>query len=164
MSDVHSSSAPPPVDDVDRTILRILGDDGRLSVAELARRATISRASAYARLERLTASGVIRGFAARIDHRSIGLEVAALILVTSEQRQWRALRDALAAVPEVEYLGLVAGDFDFMILVRATSTDELRDVVLDRVLGLPGIRQSRTMFLLDEMTKPPYIPARSWGV
>jgi Lrp/AsnC family transcriptional regulator, leucine-responsive regulatory protein len=160
VSDDHSSSSPPPLDAVDRTILRILGGDGRLSVAELARRATISRASAYARLERLTASGVIRGYTARIDHRAIGLEVAALILVTSEQRRWRELRDALTAVPEVEYLGLVAGDFDFMILVRATSTDELRDVVLDRVLGLPGIRQSRTMFLLDEMVKPPYVPAR----
>jgi DNA-binding Lrp family transcriptional regulator len=159
MHNDDSSSAPGPIDGVDRTILHILGDDGRISVAELARRASISRASAYARLERLTAKGVIRGFSARIDHRAIGLEVAALILVTSEQRQWRELREAIAAVPEVEYLGLVAGDFDFMILVRATSTDELRDVVLDRVIGLPGIRQSRTMFLLDEMTKPPYIPA-----
>jgi DNA-binding Lrp family transcriptional regulator len=159
MSDPHPSSPASSVDAVDRTILRILADDGRISVAELARRAAISRASAYARLERLTGSGVIRGYSARIDHRSIGLGVAALILVTSEQGQWRELRHALAAVPEVEYLGLVAGDFDFMILVRATSTDELRDVVLDRVIGLPGVRQSRTMFLLDELAKPPYIPA-----
>jgi DNA-binding Lrp family transcriptional regulator len=154
-----SSRVPAVLDAVDRTILRILADDGRISTAELARRANVSRASAYARLERLTTSGVIRGYFARIDHRAMGLEVAALILVTSEQSRWRELRDAIAAVPEVEYLGLVAGDFDFIILVRATSTDELRDVVLDRVIGLPGIRQSRTMFLLDEMAKPPYIPS-----
>ena len=159
MSIDHPSSSPRAVDAVDRTILRLLGDDGRLSIAELARQASISRASAYARVERLTASGVIRGYSARIDHRAVGLEVAALILVTSEQSRWRELREAIAAVPEVEYLGLVAGDFDFMILVRATSTDELRDVVLDRVIGLPGIRQSRTMFLLDEMVKPAYVPA-----
>jgi DNA-binding Lrp family transcriptional regulator len=154
-----SSRVGAAVDGIDRTILRILGDDGRISIAELARQASISRASAYARVERLTSTGVIRGYFARIDHRAIGLEVAALILVTSEQRRWREVREAIAAVPEVEYLGLVAGDFDFIILVRATSTDELRDVVLDRVIGLPGIRQSRTMFLLDETAKPPYIPA-----
>ena len=121
MSD-PSSTPSGRVDGIDRTLLRILAEDGRIGVAELARRANISRASAYARLDRLTTAGVVRGYRALIDHRAVGLRVAALIQLVAEQGRWRELRQAIEAVAEVEWLGLVAGDFDFMILVRARST------------------------------------------
>jgi DNA-binding Lrp family transcriptional regulator len=147
-----------PVDGIDRAILRTLATDGRMSIAELARQLRISRANAYARLERLTASGVIRGYGVRIDPRGIGLQIAALVFVTSEQGRWRELRVALSAVPEVEFIGLVAGEFDFVLLVRAATTDELRDVVLEQLVDLPGVDKTQTFFLLDELAGGPYIP------
>jgi DNA-binding Lrp family transcriptional regulator len=146
------------VDDTDRAILRALRDDGRMPVMEIARRANISRAGAYARLERLRTSGVIEGFGVRIRPRAIGLEVAALIFLSVEQDRWREIRDELTTAPEVEFVALAASDFDFVLLVRVEHTDELRDVVLERLAGMDGVKSTRTVFLLDEFSLGPIIP------
>jgi DNA-binding Lrp family transcriptional regulator len=139
-------------------LLQVLRDDARLSVTELAKRVNISRANAYARLDRLTTSGVIEGFEVRVDPRAVGLDLTALIFVTVDQSRWREIRDFLAAIPEVEFIGLAAGDFDFVLLVRTTSTDTLRDVVLERFHAIPEVRDTRTVMLLDSVARAPHIP------
>jgi DNA-binding Lrp family transcriptional regulator len=148
----------PPIDEVDRAILRALSDDGRLSVTELARQANVSRANAYARLDRLGRVGVIEGYQVRVNPRAVGLDVAALIFLTVAQGSWRQVRDRLSEFPEVEFIGLTAGDSDFVVLVRTTSTDTLRDVVLERFMTMPQVRNSRTVILLDEVGRTPVIP------
>lgn len=146
------------VDEIDRRILRVLAAEGRITVTDLAERVSISRANAYARLERLQTAGVIQGFGARIDPRAVGLEVAALIFLAIEQAEWRDVRARLLEIPEVEFVGFATGDFDFIVLVRAMHTDELRDVVLERFLALPGIRKTQTVLLLDDIARGPIVP------
>lgn len=152
-----------PLDDVDRAILRVLIDDGRVSVAEVARRVNVSRASAYNHLERLTETGVITGYGARVDPRGLGHEVSALVFLRVDQGQWRIMKEQLLAVPEVEFVGLTSGDFDFVVLVRATSTDNLRDVVLARLLAMDEVRGTRTMLLFDDVVRGPHVPGISPG-
>lgn len=146
------------VDTVDRAILRVLSDDARITVTELASRVNISRANAYARLARLETSGVVRGYQVRLDTRAIGLEVAALIFLTVEQPEWRDIREQLLEIPEVEFVGFATGEFDFVVLVRAAHTNELRDVVLERFQALPSIRRTETVLLLDDVDRAPLIP------
>jgi DNA-binding Lrp family transcriptional regulator len=153
-------AAPPrhPVDAIDRAILRALTKDGRMAVTELADEVNISRANAYARLARLESDGVIAGYNVRVDPRAIGLEVAALVFLTTEQSAWRELREKLLEIPEVEFVGFATGDLDFVVLVRASHTDELRDVVLERFIALPGVRKTQTVLLLDDVDRPTNIP------
>jgi DNA-binding Lrp family transcriptional regulator len=146
------------VDAVDRRILRELRADARISVTDLARRVNVSRANAYTRLDRLTDTGVITGFEVRVDPRAVGLEVAALIFLTADQSRWREVWAKLQEIPEVEFIGLATGDFDVVVLVRATSPDELRDVVLEQFHSLPEVRSTRTMLLLDDLDRAPTIP------
>lgn len=146
------------VDDVDLAILRALRDDARMPVTEIARRGNVSRANAYKRLDRLTKDGVIEGYHVRVNPRAVGLEVTALILLSIEQGRWREVRDRLVDIPEVQFIGLATGDFDFVVLVRATSVDELRDVVLERFVTMPEVRNSRTVFLLDDIDRGPIVP------
>jgi DNA-binding Lrp family transcriptional regulator len=139
-----------PVDDMDRRLLALLEEDGRRSVNEMAELTGISRANAYQRIARLRSDGVITGFTVRTDPRRIGLETAALIIVNADQRSWRELRDELWQLPGVEYVALTAGGFDFVVLVRAPDVETLRDVVLERLQAMTGIRSTQTMFILDE--------------
>jgi DNA-binding Lrp family transcriptional regulator len=85
-------------------MLSLLVDDGRMSVNEVANRAGISRATAYARYDRLLEHGVIRGFRADVDPRAIGLDVAAMILINIEQGSWPMMRDKISRLPGVEYI------------------------------------------------------------
>lgn len=152
--------AEPPVtlDDVDRRIVAALVDDGRLSINELASRVGVSRATAYARLDRLRANGVITGFTAKVDPAKVGHGVAALILVNVEQNEWRAARDELLDLPGVEYLAFTSGGFDMVALVRVPSIEALRDVVLDRLHGATHVRSTQTVFVLDEQRRQVPLP------
>ena len=142
------------LDDVDLRILRLLAEDGRLSVNELASRAHISRAAAYARFDRLRANGTIRGFTATIDPERVGLPVTALILVNVDQAHWAEVRSELQELPGLEYLAFTSGAFDMVLLVRVADIHALRDVVLVRLHGLRHVRTTHTIFVLYEQRLP----------
>jgi DNA-binding Lrp family transcriptional regulator len=139
-----------PLDAVDHRLLDELIADGRISMNELAARTSISRASAYQRVERLRRDGVITGFTAVVDHARAGLALAALILVNVEQHSWREARAKLQRLPGLHYLALTTGGFDFALLVRVPDVETLRDVVLDRLQGMAEVRSTQTVFVLDE--------------
>jgi DNA-binding Lrp family transcriptional regulator len=146
----RSDTAPPEVDDVDRRLIDLLRADGRLSMAELARQANVSRANAYQRVGRLQERGVIRGFTARVDAEALGLGVAALVMVDTDQHRWRDLRTQLLELPGVEHLALTTGEFDLVLRVRVADVHALRDVVLERLQSMEGVRSTRTVFILEE--------------
>jgi DNA-binding Lrp family transcriptional regulator len=145
------------LDRVDRRILELLRDDGRLPVAALAERAGISRANAYTRLERLRTEGVILGFAAQVDSGRLGLGIAALILIAGRQPAWRSLREQLLHMSEVEFCAFTTGEYDALILVRVPDVETLRDVILERLQSSPAVRATQTVFVLDEVLRRPYV-------
>ena len=79
------------LDAVDRDILRMLQTDGRASIRSVADRVHISRANAYARINRLLDDGVIRGFSARVDQERAGQGASAYITLKIVQNSWREL-------------------------------------------------------------------------
>lgn len=138
------------LDATDRRILRELQIDGRLSVNELAGRANVSRATAYARLERLRREGAIKGYTAVIDPEVVGLGVAAIVLVNVRQRTWEESVAELGGLPGVERVLLTSGQFDFALLVRVGDIRDLRDVLLGQLQAMPHVTGSQTIFVLDE--------------
>lgn len=138
------------MDDVDRRILAELTVDGRLSVRALAERVHISRANAHARFQRLRSDGVITGFTAEVDHELAGLGTSAYVMLSIQQNAWRTVAAAVVALPYVEHVALVGGDFDVLALVRAPNNAELRRVVLERIQEVPGVRATRTWLVFDE--------------
>jgi DNA-binding Lrp family transcriptional regulator len=144
-------AAQPTLDETDLAIVAALVEDGRVSVNELAQRVNVSRATAYARLERLRANEVITGFTATVDRAKLGLPLAALILLNVDQHSWRELSEELRRIPGFEYLALTSGEFDMVLLVRVPDIAALRDVVLVKLTTLPQIRTTRTVFVLDEL-------------
>jgi DNA-binding Lrp family transcriptional regulator len=140
------------LDDADRQIVALLRADGRMSMRELAGRVHISRANAYARLERLRDAGVITGFSATIDPERYGYGMAAYVAVKIQQRSWQAFMARIREITEVEHAALVSGDYDILMLVRTADTRSLRDLVLERLQHIPEVITTQTMFILDEAT------------
>lgn len=138
------------LDDTDRAMVALLREDGRLSVRSLAEQVHISRANAYTRLERLHRDGVITGYAAQVDPDRLGLATAAYVSVSIQQGSWREVRDALGELPGVERVALVGAEFDMLVQVRAHDNHELRDVVLEQVQAIPGVRGTRTWLIFEE--------------
>ena len=145
-----ASQGSRPLDAVDRSILKVLRDDARTSLSELAKKVKISRAAVYTRVGRLTDEGVIRGFTVLLDPKKAGLGIAALITLNLDQPRWRSVQEELAAMAEVEWCAAMAGEFDAVILVRAPDIETVRDVVLERLNAIEGIGRTQTLFVLDE--------------
>lgn len=139
-----------PLDETDLRLLDALESDGRLSMRTLAERVHISRANAYARVQRLRAEGVIRGFRADVDPAARGLGTTAYITVNLRQAEWRQVRERLRALDGVVHIGLVGGEFDVVLLVRVQDIAHLRRLVLDEIQGMPGVRSTRTLLVFEE--------------
>lgn len=138
------------MDPIDRNILNVLRDDARTSLSEVAKKVKASRAAAYSRVARLTHEGVIRGFTVRVDPQMVGLGIGALITLNVDQPRWRSVQKELASMPEIEWCAAIAGEFDAVVLVRAPDIETVRDVVLERLHEIEGIRTTKTLFILDE--------------
>jgi DNA-binding Lrp family transcriptional regulator len=147
---MDDTMAPVQLDDVDRRLIKELVRDGRVSMMALAQRAHVSRTHVYARLERLENAGVIEGFTARINMEKAGFATSAVIALTIAQDSWRGLSEQLKTLRYVERFTLVGGDFDVLVVVRTPDNHTLRNVVLDRIHSLAGIRSSRTWLVFDE--------------
>lgn len=146
-----------PIDQIDLRILEELMSDARLSVRELAARVSISRANAHWRVARLREEGVIIGFGAEVNPKALGLDVVATIIVSLDQPGWRQAREALEALPEVEYVALTSGAFDCLVIVRAPDVGTIKNVVLERMLAIPQIKSIKSSFVLEEVRRKPVL-------
>ncbi|WP_191413746.1 Lrp/AsnC family transcriptional regulator [Salinibacterium sp. ZJ450] len=142
--------ADDQLDDIDRRIVAALQKDGRASVRSIAQAVSISRANAYARVNRLIDSGTITGFTAKVDPAKLGQAASAYVMLRVEQASWQSLRERLAAIPAVQHIALIGGDFDVVLLVRAASNAELREIVLTELQGLPEVLTTQTSIIFED--------------
>lgn len=136
------------MDDLDRTILGLLGADARMSVATLARRLKVARSTIQARLERLESSGVIAGYTVKLGEAARQTRIRATVLLTIEPRAQANVLSRLKALPAVERIHTTSGRVDLLLQVAATSTTAL-DEVLDQIGEMTGVRSSESLIHLS---------------
>ncbi|MFF3766031.1 Lrp/AsnC family transcriptional regulator [Streptomyces sp. NPDC001922] len=161
MADESRMPPPRPLDAIDRAILRMLRTDGRASIRSVAERVHISRANAYARINRLIEDGVIQGFGARVDMERAGQGAAAYITLKIVQNSWRTVREQLEELPGAAHIALVSGDFDVLLLVHTEDNRALRELVLTRIQAIPEVLSTRTLLVFEETDLWPEDPAEA---
>jgi Lrp/AsnC family transcriptional regulator, leucine-responsive regulatory protein len=119
------------LDETDRRILEELEADGRLTMAELGRRVTLSPPAVAERVQRLERSGVITGYKAVIDPKAIGYPLAAVVRVRPASRQLHKIPEVAVATPEVVECYRITGDDCFFVKLHLRSIDDLEEI-LDR--------------------------------
>ncbi|AUQ53858.1 MULTISPECIES: Lrp/AsnC family transcriptional regulator [Phaeobacter] len=137
----------PGMDRFDQAILTALGEDGRMSIADLARRIGLSKTPTQARLRRLEAEGIITGYRALIDPIRLGLDHVAFVEVKLTDTREAALAKfnaALARVPEIEQAHLMASHFDYLLKVRTRSMSAYRAVLGEKISALPHVASTST--------------------
>lgn len=148
------SSDASSLDRVDMRLLRLLGKDGRLSNAELAKRVNISPATCHRRVQRLFETGLIRSVRAEIDPRRVNrgsLVMVGVVLDRSTKESFAEFEAAARKLPVVLDCHLVAGDFDYFLKIRVRDMAEFNRLHGDQLIGLPGVRQTRTFFVIKEV-------------
>lgn len=132
------------------SILRILRDDGRITLTDLADRVHVSRTNVHGRIGKLHERGVVHGYTARINSAKVGLPVAALVLFGLDQTKLEDLRTRLDTMDSVEHWGLTMGAYDGFLTVRVASVDELRRFLVDELRTMPGITRTESVLMIEE--------------
>lgn len=129
----QSATPFPQLDDTDRRIIGELTVDGRVSLAELGRRVSLSPPAVSERLRRLEQTGVITGYRAEIDPRALGYQLTAIVRVKPAVRQLSKVAELAAEIPQVEECLRITGEDCFYVKLHLRSIEEL-PTVLDRFL------------------------------
>lgn len=142
------------LDDTDRRILRVLQADGRITNAELAQRCHLSPAACFERVRRLRERGVITGYAALVDPAKVDRALLIFVEVLLDRTTADVFDSFAAAVrlaPEILECHMVAGGFDYLIKARVRDMDAYRAFLGDILVRMPGVRETRTYAVLEEV-------------
>ncbi|MBK0329390.1 Lrp/AsnC family transcriptional regulator [Rhodobacteraceae bacterium F11138] len=137
----------PGLDRIDHRILAVLSENGRISIADLARHIGLSKSPTQARLRRLEADGTITGYRALIDPIRLGLDHVAFVEVRLNDTREAALaafNAAVARIGEIEQVHLIAGNFDYLMKIRTRSMSEYRIVLAEKISTLPHVAGTST--------------------
>lgn len=151
---MKDSSVEPQIDRIDRRILKLLQDDGRLTNADLAKRVNVSAATCHRRTQRLIEDGYVRTIRAVIDPDRVGrgtLAIVGVVLDRSTPESFAAFETAALKLPFVLDCHLVAGDFDYFLKIRVRDVADFSRLLGEHLIALPGVRQTRTFFVMKEV-------------
>ncbi|MBV8602110.1 MAG: Lrp/AsnC family transcriptional regulator [Candidatus Eremiobacteraeota bacterium] len=137
------------LDELDVRLLDALQRNARSTYAELGSLVGLKAPAVHERVKRLESRGYVRGYAARLDGRLLGLELVAFIsCYTSPDASYDAFTSAVAALPEICEIHSVAGEESFIIKAVTRSTAHLDDL-LGRLKRTPGIARTKTTIVLS---------------
>ena len=154
------------IDLFDRKILDVLAVDGRISVTDLARRIGLSKSPTQARLRRLEASGVIRGYRALCDPIRLGRDHVAFVevkLSDTREAALAAFNAAVLRIAEIEQCHMIAGSFDYLLKVRTAGMANYRLVLAEKVSTRPHVAATSTYVAMQAIKEEALAPMTARG-
>lgn len=142
------------IDRIDRKILKLLQNDGRVTNVTLANTVGLSATACSERVRKLEKEGVIEGYYARINPAKLGANLMVFVEITLTRTSADAFAefsDAVRTTPEILECHLVAGDFDFLIKARVPDMPSYRKLLGETILMMPGVNESRTYVVMEEV-------------
>lgn len=144
------------LDATSKAIIEQLQEDGRRAYATIGKAVGLSEAAVRQRVQRLVESGVVQ-IVAVTDPVQVGFARQAMIGIRCEG-DLEAMADALADLPEVDYVVITAGGYDLLVEVVCEDDDHLLEVLNGRIRALPGVHGTET-FVYLKLRKQLY----NWG-
>ncbi len=150
------------LDKFDISILEALQQDARLSLQDLGKIVGLTASPCWTRVKRLEDAGIIEGYTVRLSPEKLGLPETVILHVSLDSHSDEALFEfgrALESIPEVLEAFLVSGDYDYYIRVAVEDTRGYERFLRERLYKIPGIRNSKSSFVLRRL-KQSQLPVR----
>jgi DNA-binding Lrp family transcriptional regulator len=142
------------IDGIDRTILRHLKEDGRMTATALASKVGLTVAPCHRRLRDLESSGVIRGYRADIDPAAVGLGFEAIVFVTLKQVERTILaefEERVTASPNIVEAQRLFGSPDYLLKVIAADLPAYQRFYDDELAALPAVERLTSTLVMKNL-------------
>jgi DNA-binding Lrp family transcriptional regulator len=150
------------MDAIDRKILAVLQQDGRLTITELAAQVGLSVSPCHRRLRELERSRAIRGYRAVVDAQALGLAFEALVFVTMRQEDRETLlsfEDRIASIPNVVQAERLFGDPDYLLRVVTADLAAYQRLQDEKLAALPGVQRMTSTLVMKRVADNRPLPA-----
>ncbi|MEM8744728.1 MAG: Lrp/AsnC family transcriptional regulator [Pseudomonadota bacterium] len=149
------------LDAIDRRLLAVLQQHGRIPVTDLAEKVGLTTSPCLRRLKNLEKSGIIRGYGAQVDQEKVGLPVSVFISIKLERQREEALErfeSAIRKCPEVVECYLMTGTRDYLLRVVAKDLADYERFLKDTLTRIDGVASIESSFALAQVKHSNALP------
>jgi Lrp/AsnC family leucine-responsive transcriptional regulator len=149
------------LDRLDLSILNTLQSDGRISYVDLADKVGLSSTPCIERVKRLEKEGFIEGYYAKLNPQALNCAMLVFVEIALSYQSPDAFAEFNKAVAQLPYImecHLVSGDADYLIKARINDMSEYRALLGDMLLTLPGVKNSKSYIVMEEVKETMSIP------
>lgn len=149
------------LDIIDKKILKILQNNGKITNAKLADEVGLSPAPTLERVKKLEQCGLIQSYHAKLDKTKLGLGVTTFLLVTLSGHKLKEINtfvEKINAVPEVMECHHITGAGDFLLKVITTDIAGYQKLILDTFTQIDEIGNMQSMIVLSSFKESKILP------
>ena len=142
------------LDRIDRMILDILQNEGRIAISELASRVSLSTTPCSERVKRLERDGIIMGYHARLNPKHLDRNLLVFLEISLSAKSgdvFEQVAKDLMEIPEVQECHLISGDFDYLVKARLKEMSAYRRLLGDLLKKLPSSASSHSYIVMEEI-------------
>jgi len=137
------------LDAVDKRILAIMGEDAKISNADLAKRIGMAPSGTLERVRKLEARGIVKRYETRVAPSTVGIDLTTFVLVkTTENVGSMAIGEQLAEFPCVQEVHFLAGEYCYLLKIRVRNV-ESHAAFLRKLGAIKGITSTQTTLVLE---------------
>lgn len=140
------------LDEKDMGILRLLQQDAKMTIRDIARQLNLSTTPVYERIRKMEQAGVIRQYAAIVDPRKINKGMTVLVYITLKEhnkKNGKKFIQEIVSFQEVTECLNISGEFDFMIKVQVKDMDEYREFYVNKLGELDNLSHTQSIFVIS---------------
>jgi DNA-binding Lrp family transcriptional regulator len=147
------------VDQTDIEILKMLQDDCRVTLDEMANKLKISKSTVYYRIKKLERLGIILGCHAKLSPEKMGKDYVAIVLVKAKYGPGyhEKVGQKLAEIAGVTVVYYIFGEWDFVLQVRASGKDEILRI-LEQIMNMEEVERTSTLIVAKVIKEDPRLP------
>jgi len=146
---------------IDKHILRILQNEGRITLAELGRRVGLTTTPCTERVKRLEKEGYIKGYSAIVDPEKLDAGLIIFVQIKFDRTSKSNFTQFQAAVRQLEQVQecyLISGAFDYLLKARVANMSAYREFLEDTLLSLPEVKESSSIVVMEAAKETLNIP------
>ena len=151
------------LDRIDRMILDILQNEGRIAISELASRVNLSTTPCSERVKRLEREDIIMGYHARLNPKHLDRNLLVFLEISLSAKSgdvFEQVAKDLMEIPEVQECHLISGDFDYLVKARLKEMSAYRRLLGDLLKKLPSSASSHSYIVMEEIKESLYLDVR----
>jgi len=149
------------LDNINRHILNELQENGRITLIDLAKKVNLTKTPCAERVKKLERDAIITGYRAELNPDLLGAGFVMIVQVTLAKTSDDAsslFNQAVNRIPEIQSCFLIAGNFDYILVVRTSDIHHYRSVLANQIGKLPGVLQTHSYVVMEEVSNRKTLP------